>query len=74
MEIKRREFLALKQGNQTFLEFLNQFNYLSQYATEEMLTEDRKVKLCCERLNPELKHALSAHEIHNMKTLVDKAL
>ncbi|KAF0898781.1 hypothetical protein E2562_011860 [Oryza meyeriana var. granulata] len=56
MEIKRREFLALKQGNQTFLEFLNQFNYLSQYATEEMLTEYRKVKLCRRRLNPELKH------------------
>ncbi|KAF0901214.1 hypothetical protein E2562_038518 [Oryza meyeriana var. granulata] len=74
MEIKRREFLALKQGNQTFLEFLNQFNYISQYATKEMLTEDRKVKLCCECLNLELKHALSAHKIHSMKTLVDKAL
>ncbi|KAF0935574.1 hypothetical protein E2562_034757 [Oryza meyeriana var. granulata] len=74
MEIKRREFLALTQGNQTFLEFLNQFNYLSRYATKEMLTEDRKVKLCHEHLNPELKHALSAHEIHSMKTLVDKAL
>ncbi|KAF0894749.1 hypothetical protein E2562_003634 [Oryza meyeriana var. granulata] len=74
MEIKRREFLALKQGNQTFLEFLNQFNYLSRYATEEMLTKDRKVKLCRECLNPELKYALSAHEIHSMKTLVEKAL
>ncbi|KAF0896785.1 hypothetical protein E2562_028088 [Oryza meyeriana var. granulata] len=39
-----------------------------------MLTEDKKVKLYRERLNPELKHALSAHEIHSMKTLVDKAL
>ncbi|KAF0899073.1 hypothetical protein E2562_012925 [Oryza meyeriana var. granulata] len=74
MEIKRREFLALKQGNQTFLEFLNQFNYISRYATEEMLTKDRKVKLCRERLNPEFKHSVSAHEIHSLKTLVDKAL
>ncbi|KAF0922324.1 hypothetical protein E2562_031816 [Oryza meyeriana var. granulata] len=27
-----------------------------------------------EHSNPELKHALSAHEIHSMKSLVDKAL
>ncbi|KAF0928269.1 hypothetical protein E2562_039339 [Oryza meyeriana var. granulata] len=46
MEITRREFLALKQGSQTFMEFLNRFNYVSQYATEEMPTKARKVKLC----------------------------
>ncbi|KAF0931580.1 hypothetical protein E2562_005545 [Oryza meyeriana var. granulata] len=74
MEIKRSKFLALKQGNQTFMEFLNQFHYLSRYATEEMLTEGMKVKFCRECLNLEPKHALSAHEIHGMKTLVDKAL
>ncbi|KAF0933117.1 hypothetical protein E2562_013850 [Oryza meyeriana var. granulata] len=56
------------------MDFLNGFNYLSRYATEEMPTEARRVMLCQDRLNPELKHALSAHEINIKKSLVDKAL
>ncbi|KAF0912228.1 hypothetical protein E2562_013181 [Oryza meyeriana var. granulata] len=74
MEIKRKEFLSLKQEGMPFMDFLNRFNYLSRYATEEMPIEARRVKLCRDRLNPELKHALSAHEINSMKSLVDKVL
>ncbi|KAF0905634.1 hypothetical protein E2562_007417 [Oryza meyeriana var. granulata] len=74
MELKRKEFLNLKQGYMPFMDFLNRFNYLARYAPEEMTTEARKVKLCRDRLNPEMEYALSAHEINSMKSLVDKAL
>ncbi|KAF0898885.1 hypothetical protein E2562_012598 [Oryza meyeriana var. granulata] len=52
MELKRKEFLNLKQGDMPFMDFLNRFNYLAQYAPEEITTEARKVKLCQDRLNP----------------------
>ncbi|KAF0895539.1 hypothetical protein E2562_013621 [Oryza meyeriana var. granulata] len=74
MELKRKEFLNLKQGDMPFMDFLNCFNYLARYSLEEVTTEARKVKLCRDRLNPEMEYALSAHEIHSMKSLVDKAL
>ncbi|KAF0903349.1 hypothetical protein E2562_026788 [Oryza meyeriana var. granulata] len=74
MEIERKEFLSLKQEGMPFMDFLNRFYYLSRYATEEMPTEARRVKLCRDCLNPELKHALLAHEISSMKSLVDKDL
>lgn len=73
-EIKRKEFRNLQQNNMSFMDFLNKFNYLSGYVPEEMTTEARKVNLCQERLNPEIKHQLSAHDIPTMKSLVDKAL
>ncbi|KAF0905646.1 hypothetical protein E2562_007429 [Oryza meyeriana var. granulata] len=74
MELKRKEFLNLKQGDMPFMDFLNRLNYLVRYAPEEITTETRKVKLCRDRLNPETEYALSAHEIHSIKSLVDKAL
>ncbi|KAF0908997.1 hypothetical protein E2562_030538 [Oryza meyeriana var. granulata] len=74
MELKRKEFLNLKQGDMPFMDILNRFNYLARYAPEEITTEARKVKLCRDRLNLETEYALSAHEIHSMKSLVDKAL
>ncbi|KAF0908227.1 hypothetical protein E2562_023849 [Oryza meyeriana var. granulata] len=74
MELKRKKFLNLKQGDMPFMDFLNRFNYLARYAPEEITTEAKKVKLCRDRLNPETEYALSAHEIHSMKSLVDKAL
>ncbi|KAF0935209.1 hypothetical protein E2562_031155 [Oryza meyeriana var. granulata] len=74
MELKRKEFLNLKQGDMPFMDFLNCFNYLARYALEGTTTEARKMKLCRDRLNPETEYALSAHEIHRMKSLVDKAL
>jgi hypothetical protein len=58
----------------SFMEFLDCLNYLGHYATLEMPTEARKFELCRDRLNLELKHALSAHKISSMKTLADKAL
>ncbi|KAF0928284.1 hypothetical protein E2562_039397 [Oryza meyeriana var. granulata] len=74
MELKRKEFLNLKQGDMPLMDFLNRFNYLARCALEEITTEARKVKLCRDCLNPETEYALSAHEIHSMKSLVDKAL
>uniref|UniRef100_J3LVY4 Retrotransposon gag domain-containing protein n=1 Tax=Oryza brachyantha TaxID=4533 RepID=J3LVY4_ORYBR len=74
MEIKRKEVRNLQQNNMSFMDFLNKFNYLSRYVPEEMTSEARKVNLCQERLNPDIKHQHSAHDIPNMNSLADKAL
>mgnify|MGYP003703124813 CR=1 FL=1 len=74
MEIKKKEFLNLKQGNMTFMEFMERFNYLGRYVAADMNTEAKKVELCRDRLAPELNHAITAHEITSMKSLVEKAL
>ncbi|KAF0935604.1 hypothetical protein E2562_035033 [Oryza meyeriana var. granulata] len=60
MEIKRKEFRNLVQNNMPFMDFLNKFNYLSCYVHKEMTTEARKVTLCQERLNPELRNQQAA--------------
>jgi hypothetical protein len=45
MAMKLDEFLSLKQGDQTVLQYVGKFNHLSQYATEHVNT-DAKKKIC----------------------------
>jgi hypothetical protein len=42
MAMKLEEFLSLKQGNQTILQYVGKFNHLSQYATEYVNTDANK--------------------------------
>jgi len=44
MLMKRREFLDLKQGNQTLKEYLGKFNYLARYAADDVSTETKKME------------------------------
>uniref|UniRef100_A0A0D3GGP8 Retrotransposon gag domain-containing protein n=1 Tax=Oryza barthii TaxID=65489 RepID=A0A0D3GGP8_9ORYZ len=38
MEINKKEFLNLKQGNMPFMEFLDRFNYLGRYQDRPNVT------------------------------------
>ena len=52
--MKVEEFLALRQGDKSVMEYVAKFNHLSQYATEHVNT-DRKKKACFMRgLNTKL--------------------
>lgn len=42
MDIKMQEFLELKQGNKSVMDYVHEFNYLSQYAPEEVSSNARK--------------------------------
>jgi hypothetical protein len=45
MAMKAEEFLALRQGDKSVMEYVAKFNHLSQYATKHVNT-DRKKKAC----------------------------
>ena len=40
---KLSEFLELKQGNMTVMEYVNKFNHLTQYAGTHMDTDEKKM-------------------------------
>ena len=42
MAMKLDEFLALKQGDQTVMQYVGKFNHLSQYASEQVNTDAKK--------------------------------
>ena len=39
---KVTEFLELRQGNKTVMEYVNQFNHLAQYTGSQVDTDDKK--------------------------------
>jgi hypothetical protein len=42
MNIKKKEFLNLTQGHRDVMSYINIFNTLSQYATDEVATDAKK--------------------------------
>jgi len=54
MAMKAEEFLALRQGNKSVMEYMAKFNHLSQYATEHMNTDRKKKAYLMHGLNTKL--------------------
>jgi hypothetical protein len=42
LHMKQEEFMKLKQGGDTFAQYLNKFNHLSQYAIDQVNTDLKK--------------------------------
>ena len=42
LNIKRDEFRKSRQGNKSVMEYVNAFNYLAQYALEDVNTDEKK--------------------------------
>jgi hypothetical protein len=40
--MKQEEFIMLKQGGDTVMQYLNKFNHLSQYAIDQVNTDLKK--------------------------------
>ena len=54
MAMKLDEFLALKQGDQTVMQYVGKFNHLSQYAPEHVNTDAKKKKWFMRCLNTKI--------------------
>ena len=42
MKLKKREFLSLKQGHRSVMEYLYEFNHLARYAPAEVASDGRQ--------------------------------
>ena len=52
--MKLDEFLALKQGDQSVMQYVGRFNHLSQYASEHVNTDAKKKRWFMRGLNTKL--------------------
>jgi hypothetical protein len=72
MAMKLEEFLSLKQGNQTVLQYIGKFNHLSQYTAEYVNTDAKKKSCFMRGLSTKIQEALvtyynaTYHEIVNV--------
>jgi hypothetical protein len=49
LHMKQEEFIRLKQGGDTVMQYLNKFNHLSQYVIDQVNTDLKKEELLHER-------------------------
>ncbi|CAO1946165.1 unnamed protein product [Urochloa humidicola] len=74
LELKREEFLSLTQGNKSVREYAHAFNYLSQYAKEDVSTDAKKRYRFMKGLSLKLKNHLSATDFNDYNHMVSKAI
>ncbi|XP_066364918.1 uncharacterized protein [Miscanthus floridulus] len=74
MKLKKKEFLALKQGSMTIAEYHDKFIQLSWYAPTEVDEDEKRHELFMEGLNGGLQYQLLSHTFASFQQLVDKAL
>ena len=61
MKLKKKEFLALKQGSMSVAEYHDKFIQLSQYAPTKVEDDEKRQELFMEGLNDGLQYQLLAH-------------
>jgi hypothetical protein len=74
MELKREEFLKLKQGNGSVCDYQGNFNRLDCYAPEEVSTDAKKQALFRKGLDPKLRRDLHLLDFNTFQDLVNKAI
>jgi hypothetical protein len=74
MKLKKKEFEDLKQGLMSVNEYVTRFTQLSQYAPDNVDTDEKKQDWFLNRLNDGLAYALKAHGFANFQDMEDKAL
>lgn len=74
MNLKKKEFLNLKQGGMSISEYKDKFTQLSRYAPTYVDEDYKKQELFMEGLNDGLQYQLLSHSFASFQLLVDKAL
>ena len=74
MDIKRQEFRNLKQGNKSVIDYVHEFNYLAQYAPEDVSTDEKKRDRFMDGLSEEMQDKLAALDFSDFNHLVNKAI
>jgi hypothetical protein len=57
--MKQEEFIRLKQGGDTVMQYLNKFNHLSQYAIDQVNTDLKKKNCFMRGLNDRLQRKMA---------------
>ena len=74
MNMKKREFRNLRQGNRTVGQYVDEFSKLARYAPDDVATDAAKQEKFMEGLNDELSMQLMVATFTNYQELVDLAL
>ncbi|WVZ66968.1 hypothetical protein U9M48_016118 [Paspalum notatum var. saurae] len=74
MDLKKEEFLALRQNNKTVSEYRDKFIQLSRYAPEEVDSDPKRQRRFMKGLVDPLKYQLMNHTFPNFNKLVDRAI
>ncbi|CAN6231397.1 unnamed protein product [Urochloa humidicola] len=74
MKLKKKEFLALKQGGMSVSEYRDRFIQLSRYAPEDVADDEKKQDLFLEGLIGPLNYQLTPTTFPNFQSLLDKAI
>jgi hypothetical protein len=74
MNLKRKEFVDLKQGGMTVNEHLNSFIQLSRYAPDDINTDEKKHDVFLNGLNDDIKFQLLNTDYADFQHMVDKAI
>jgi hypothetical protein len=59
LHMKQEEFILLKQGGDTVIQYLNKFNHLSQYAIDQVNTDLNKRNCFMRGLNDRLQRKMA---------------
>jgi hypothetical protein len=73
-KLKKKEFLALKQGNMTVSEYLDEFTHLSRYAPDEVNMDAKRQERFLDGLIGPLNYQLQSHTFPNFQMLLNKAI
>jgi hypothetical protein len=71
---KQKEFLALKQGNMTVSEYLDEFTNLSHNALDEVNTDAKRQERFLDGLIGPLNYHLQSHTFPNFQMLLNKTI
>ena len=73
-DIMKADFLALRQGSTTMVEYERRFTELSRYAMEFISTEANRAKRFEMGLRPAIREKLVALKIRDYRDIVDRAV
>jgi hypothetical protein len=74
MKLKKKEFLPLKQGEMSVIEYRDKFVELSRYAPEDVADDEKKQELFMEGLAEPLQYQLIPHTFPSFQMLLYKAI
>jgi hypothetical protein len=74
MKLKKKEFLALKQGSMSVSEYPDKFIQMSRYARTDVADDTEKQNHFREGLIGPIKYQLMVHTFKNFQKMVDDAI
>ena len=73
-QTKEREFLTLKQGSMTVMEYAAKFNELSRFALHQVNTEERKMDHFEQGLRGDIKSVLAGQTFTSYQEMYQRAV